>query len=33
MGATAEGEIELRGTPAAEEGGLHMGRDGTDGYS
>ena len=33
MGATAEGEIELRGTPAAEEGGLHMGWDGTDGYS
>ena len=29
--ATAEGEIELRGTPAAEEGGLHMGRDGTEG--
>ena len=26
-----EGEIELRGTIAAEEGGLHMGTAGTDG--
>jgi hypothetical protein len=31
MRATAEGEIELRGTVAAEGSGLHMGWDGTDG--
>jgi hypothetical protein len=29
--AICEGEIELRGTAAAEKGGLHMGRDGTAG--
>src|SRR5271165_1932003 len=30
--AICEGEIDLRGTAAAEEGGLHIGRDGTNGY-
>ena len=30
MRAICEGEIDLRGTPAAEEGGLHMGWNGTD---
>ena len=31
--AIREGEIELRGTIAAEKGGLHMGWNGTDGVS
>jgi hypothetical protein len=30
--AICEGEIELRGTIAAEKGGLHMGWNGTTGY-